>query len=204
MFFPSSYWLLLLAGDIETNPGLIKFPCTMCSKPVKRNQHGIQCDSCDLWTHAYCCNMGTDEYWCLSVSETEWLCPTCLISELPYANSSLVSDASLSLLNLTNTSDSSLEPNLSPLTECKTTPIFCHLNVQSLLPKMDKFRLLLSEATRPAIVGVSETWLNSSVQDSEVSISSFELYRRDRRKHGGGVLVYVPGSYCSRRRTDLD
>ena len=68
------------------------------------------------------------------------------ISELPYANSSLVSDASLSLLNLTNTSDSSLEPNLSPLTECKTTPIFCHLNVQSLLPKMGKLRLLLSEA----------------------------------------------------------
>ena len=121
--------------------------------------------------------MGTDEYWCLSVSETVWFCPTCLLSELPYANSSLMSDATLSMHNLTNTSDSSLEPNSLPLTECKTTPIFCHLNVQSLLPKMDELRLLLSDAKRPAIVGVSETWLNSSGQDSEISIPSFELYR---------------------------
>ena len=62
------YLILASTGDVEMNPGPIKFPFTMCSKPVKRNQRGIQCDSCDLWTHAYCCNMGTDEYWHLSVS----------------------------------------------------------------------------------------------------------------------------------------
>ena len=33
--------LLLLGGDIEVNPGQWKFPCGICSKPVKSNQMGI-------------------------------------------------------------------------------------------------------------------------------------------------------------------
>ena len=33
--------LLLLGGDIEVNPGEGKFPCGICSEPVKSNQLGI-------------------------------------------------------------------------------------------------------------------------------------------------------------------
>ena len=94
LYVPFSYWLLLIAGDVELNPGPIKYPCTVCNRPVKRNQRGIQCDSCDLWTHANCCSMSVDEYKQLGDSDTNWICPTCLSSELPYANSSITSDAS--------------------------------------------------------------------------------------------------------------
>ena len=38
--------LLLASGDIETNPGPVQYPCTVCEKPVKRNQCGIMCDDC--------------------------------------------------------------------------------------------------------------------------------------------------------------
>jgi Zn finger protein HypA/HybF involved in hydrogenase expression len=38
--------ILLLSGDISTNPGPIKYPCGKCSKPVKRNQRGIYCEDC--------------------------------------------------------------------------------------------------------------------------------------------------------------
>ena len=35
--------LLLASGDIESNPGPVyQYPCTVCLKPVKQNQRGIQ------------------------------------------------------------------------------------------------------------------------------------------------------------------
>ena len=45
---------ILCAGDIEANPGPVKYPCTQCDQPVKSNQRGICCDTCNLWTHAVC------------------------------------------------------------------------------------------------------------------------------------------------------
>ena len=39
---------ILLSGDIATNPGPIRFPCGSCAKPVRSNQHGLQCDDCDM------------------------------------------------------------------------------------------------------------------------------------------------------------
>jgi hypothetical protein len=41
--------ILLLSGDISTNPGPVKYPCGKCSKPVKRNQRGIYCEDCTYW-----------------------------------------------------------------------------------------------------------------------------------------------------------
>ena len=47
---------LLCCGDVEPNPGPnYKYPCTVCSYPMKCNQCGIQCSWCDKWTHAKCC-----------------------------------------------------------------------------------------------------------------------------------------------------
>ena len=51
---PANYWLLLLAGDVEINPGPVRFLCTVCQKPVKRNQRGTECSNCTHWTHAKC------------------------------------------------------------------------------------------------------------------------------------------------------
>ena len=39
------YYLLLLCGDISTNPGPIRHPCTVCDKSVNVNQRGLLCDS---------------------------------------------------------------------------------------------------------------------------------------------------------------
>lgn len=63
---PNCYWLILLAGDVETNPGPTKHPCTACSKAVRSNQRGVFCNMCENWTHARCCGIGADEYNLLS------------------------------------------------------------------------------------------------------------------------------------------
>ena len=41
--------LLLLSGDIETNPG--PYPCPTCTRPYKRTLGAIPCPGCGSWTH---------------------------------------------------------------------------------------------------------------------------------------------------------
>lgn len=54
-------YIVLLSGDIMTNPGPAKDPRTVCSKGCRKNQKATQCDSCDGWFHAKCINMKTTE-----------------------------------------------------------------------------------------------------------------------------------------------
>ena len=83
--------LLLASGDIESNPGPVQYPCTVCEKPVKGNQRGIMCDGCSQWTHARCGGVGEAEYLLLNAQEScEWFCPLCIRSKLPISSLSLL------------------------------------------------------------------------------------------------------------------
>ena len=87
--------LLLAAGDIESNPGPVQYPCIVCEKPVKRNQRGIICDSCSQWTHTHCGGVEEAEYLLLTARQSsEWLCPSCVQSKLSIGSLSLVGNNS--------------------------------------------------------------------------------------------------------------
>lgn len=76
--------LLLFCGDIHLNPGPVFFRCTVCSHPAYSNQHGIQCDQCQNWTHAGCSDVSKGMYDQLgSHLELSWYCPSCLFLKLP-------------------------------------------------------------------------------------------------------------------------
>ena len=69
--------LLLLSGNIESNPGpQYKYPCGECTRPVKSNQRGIQCDLCDVWYHAKC-NYHIDLQIYEILANTSLTCPQC-------------------------------------------------------------------------------------------------------------------------------
>jgi hypothetical protein len=54
------------------------------------------------------------------------------------------------------------------------------------------------------IVCLTETWLSPDINDSEIlPTDQFNIYRRDRDSHGGGVLVAIHSSIPSRHRPDL-
>ena len=65
---PYAIMLLMLCGDVSSNPGprQWKYPCGSCAKPVMRNQEGIQCDLCESWYHLNCLpdaiHISTHEY----------------------------------------------------------------------------------------------------------------------------------------------
>jgi len=79
--------LLFLCGDIQLNPGPYKYPCGICAKPVKSNQRGIQCDSCNIWYHIRCMSMNISTYDALANSSCVWECTGCGL--LNFSNSLL-------------------------------------------------------------------------------------------------------------------
>jgi hypothetical protein len=54
------------------------------------------------------------------------------------------------------------------------------------------------------IITVSESWLDDSIPDYEIDLPDYQLYRKDRTRHGGGVLVYVHDTISVTRRVDLE
>ena len=40
-----------------------------------------------------------------------------------------------------------------------------------------------------------ETWFGSDISDAEVYISGYRVFKRNRNRHGGGVLVYVKNQF---------
>ena len=63
-------------------------------------------------------------------------------------------------------------------------------NARSILPKFDG---LCSEVEihKPDIICLVESWLSDEVLDSEISLTNYQLYRLDRNRHGGGIIIYT-------------
>ena len=72
---------------------------------------------------------------------------------------------------------------------------FLHINVNSLLSKIDELRDVVGH-TKPAILGITESKLDSSVSDQEVDISGYSILRSDRNRYGGDVACYVRADPC--------
>ena len=184
--------LLLLAGDIEVNPGPVrkwKYPCGVCSAPVKSNQRGIQCDVCANWLHTRCIGISNDLYEDLKLSDESWCCKQCLDEAVPFHDVS----SSDSVFN--NSANSIFNTTSDHISTCKSEKqansiTIIHSNCRSLLPKIDHLRLLISSHS-PNVVAITETWLDSTISNSELFIPGYQLVRRDRDLHGGGVGLYI-------------
>ena len=65
-----------------------------------------------------------------------------------------------------------------------------HLNVNSLLPKIDELHYI-AERTKAAVIGITESKLDQSIFQSEIQIDNYDLLRCDRNRNGGGVACYI-------------
>lgn len=66
---------------------------------------------------------------------------------------------------------------------------FLHVNVRSLVPKMDQLKVWV-ESSNPHVLVLTETWLRNSVSYPDTSITGYNLFRQDRSSKGGGVAIY--------------
>ena len=55
------------------------------------------------------------------------------------------------------------------------------------------------------IIAVTETWLSTTIMDSEISGKNYSIYKRNRvGRRGGGVLLLIKSNIASSRRYDLE
>ena len=201
--YRSSCSNILLCGDVHQCPGpprTPKFPCTECGRGVIKTSKAIACDSCDLWTHVKCSDFPLDKYNELVVSNDDFMftCRKCLLASLPNAvhddpdSSNIDGDPNDNNLNNSDMFKTFQSKGIHVL----------HMNARSMMNKMDEIRLLAIN-TSATVIGITETWLDDSVVDSEVSIPNFSLVQKDRNRNGGGVAIFINNCIAFNVREDL-
>ena len=80
---------------------------------------------------------------------------------------------------------------------------FLHLNVNSLIPKIDEIRNIAFK-TKAAVIGITESKLDNSINDIEVKIDGYSIIRNDRNRNGGGVACYIRNDLCFNSKTIFD
>ena len=96
---------------------------------------------------------------------------------------------------------------MSMLNYSPCTVKVAHLNVRSLLSKMDSLRDAFARCQQGqshTILTLSETWLSGDVSNTQIEIQGYTLHRLDRPSHGGGTAVYIPSHMKAKRRKDLE
>ena len=70
-------------------------------------------------------------------------------------------------------------------------------NCRSLVNKKAELINLLY-STKADIAICTETWLNSTISDSEICLDNYSLYRNDRTdRHGGGVAILTSNKFIA-------
>ena len=79
---------------------------------------------------------------------------------------------------------------------------FMHVNINSILPKLEELKQIVNSVNL-SIIGISESKLDSSVDDNEIAIPGYDILRKDRNRNGGGVLAYIRNDLSFNIREDL-
>jgi len=72
---------------------------------------------------------------------------------------------------------------------------FCHLNIHSLLARgdcgsrLDHLYNFVCDNNYD-VIALSETLLSDAINDDEICLEGYEVFRLDRTRHGGGVALY--------------
>ncbi len=224
--------LLLISGDVSPNPGPVKYPCAVCSRPVASTHRAILCDDCGKWCHIgpKCGKVKVEDYNSYIRNDNlEWTCPKCrdkTRQEIKNSSQSLELEGQAHMEN-GNRRNGSLDVsanglagieqqqhlNLGPLEEQTTTEdieleVFKtlkeelkskglsvgHANVRGLCKHLNEVRILL-ENTPLDVLALTETHLNSNINDNELSIDGYSIKRKDRHnREGGGCAIYYKES----------
>ena len=66
-----------------------------------------------------------------------------------------------------------------------------HLSIQYLYSKLDELNILLSQQSNIDILCICETFLNEEFSNQEIQLEKYELFLKDRKTNGGGLVIYV-------------
>ncbi|CAC5386433.1 unnamed protein product [Mytilus coruscus] len=115
--------ILLLAGDIERNPGSRTkqqsiYPCGLCEHPVTWNREGACCDDSYIWHHRTSIELCSVDYDLLQTPNVQWLCCKCEsfnVLTFPFHSYELNTSNYYDLLTHNSTFESITSNSFSPL-----------------------------------------------------------------------------------------
>lgn len=81
--------------------------------------------------------------------------------------------------------------------------VIAHLNINSLRNKFDEVKCIMRNLYLD-IFSVSESKLDESFSNNLFRIEQFNMHRKDRNAHGGGIIVWCRNDLAVRRRPDLE
>ena len=167
--------------------------CRKCGKKVNDNHRAISCDACLRWIHLGCSDVTIKAY---NIYKTKkqfaWVCNVCRSPELKPTNE-LFSTKHCQKEDLPE-SYKSLKSQIKNNEE-----VFLHLNARSVVNKTEELREICQEIN-PALVLISETWLDGSCPKGTAVPQGYTIIRKDRsesfkqiygKSNGGGVAILV-------------
>jgi exonuclease III len=97
--------------------------------------------------------------------------------------------------------DNNISSTLNFFANIKGFKIAC-INVNSLMKHIDEIRFILTSTTLE-VLAINESKLDNSINDGEIHIHGYVSIRKDRTRHGGGVLIYIKENLVYSNRSDL-
>ena len=143
-----------------------------------------------------------------------WMCNYCCLAILPFSTTSteeLISLFSESALPDINSSACDSQSLQSPIEWFSTTINgyyknnfkIGHLNVNSILGKADEVINLLDECAFD-ILFITESKIDGTTSSSLFAHSQYRIIRRDRKRGGCGLLVYIRSNVTAHRQINLE
>ena len=189
--------LLILSGDIETNPGPSGKPiCESCQRTIAKNHRFVTCAECSCRYHIIHCNVSKSEYDRINQKiGPPFICQICFNSELPFAdleNFDVLDEEVVLPLDLND--DLVLTDNSSFN--------IGHFNINGLRSKIDFLRIFLRQH-KFDILCLNETKIDSNVPNAEISVPGYTIFRQDRTCHGGGVLIFASDHLTTKKLSHI-
>ena len=199
----SARQILLLGGDISTNPGpdksgkTSKPKCYQCERTIAKNHRFVQCDSCNCRSHLNCARISMKVY---RLGLRGWICAKCVLGIMPDPENLLSVDMEFD--EQIDCNETNLSTELSGLDKARAKLprefLLAHLNINSIQNKFDEIAEI-TRKSRAQIMIISETKIDSTYPDSQFMIPGYSLLRNNRKKGGGGILAYISSDVTSKR-----
>ena len=88
----------------------------------------------------------------------------------------------------------------------KNNPYIAYLNINSFINKIDDLRNMISDIT-PKVLTIIETKIDYPFPDAQFLIGGYQNpcnLRKDRNRHGGGLITYIKRGIPYKRLTKLE
>ena len=196
--------MLLMCGDTGSliNPGPISRnvaeKCGICVNNLRSNSRILSCIDCNIKVHKKCEQANISN---------SYICNLCSYKLLPFNN---IFDVNFEYnANILGTNDvNSIADGSNRLSdenfECfkKKGLHFLHANARSIFHKLPELKII-AKHSKAAVIAISETWLDDTYTDACVNIDGYNIVRRDREGHAGGVCAYIREDLAYNTRSDL-